>query len=287
MATPVEPPVIIDFKSVIKTGLNDYRKISVQEYGHHHYMLCLVASSTDTTKGLTPYVYPECYHSIVHITGEIHCIHSMCKETIIKATQPVIPALKATHSTSKKAHKIHIDNNPDNKDMVIITEASDNTPKPKNLKSTKESKDSMTPHLAKCSKKASACDLCTDNDHAFKDCFKAIKAHHNDPALIVLLSDNSIYFFEKEIPTAQCTPDTTTPKSAAINLNNQHRNNLEAASTLLQGLNLSGGLFEQAVACEAPPAPIEEDVCSEYMLRSYINELDVGTAPEQANPEFR
>ncbi|KAG6860039.1 hypothetical protein C0995_016667 [Termitomyces sp. Mi166 len=45
-------------------------------------------------------------------------------------------------------------------------------------------------------------------------------------------------------------PDTTAPKAAATNSNNQHQNNLEAASTLLQGLNLSEGLFEQATACK-------------------------------------
>ncbi|KAG6900618.1 hypothetical protein C0995_003433 [Termitomyces sp. Mi166 len=95
------------------------------------------------------------------------------------------------------------------------------------------------------------------------------------------------FHIQKEIPTAQCTPDTTTPKPAATNLNNQHQNNLEVASTLLQDLNPSGGLFKQAAACEFPlHVPVEEDVCSEHTL-SYVNKPDVSTAPEQACPEFK
>ncbi|KAG6859793.1 hypothetical protein C0995_003915 [Termitomyces sp. Mi166 len=90
---------------------------------------------------------------------------------------------------------------------------------------------------------------------------------------------------------AQCALDTTAPKPAAINLNDQHQNNLEVASALLQGLNPAGGLFRQAAVHEdqplgappipIPPASIKEDACSEHML-SYVNEPDVGTAPEQA-----
>ncbi|KAG6871715.1 hypothetical protein C0995_000946 [Termitomyces sp. Mi166 len=77
-----------------------------------------------------------------------------------------------------------------------------------------------------------------------------------------------------------------------------------------EGLNLSGGLFEQAAVHEvglklginlwvlslflyplhdtpqAPLVPIKKDVYSEYML-SYVNKPDVGTAPEQAHLEFK
>ncbi|KAG6887561.1 hypothetical protein C0995_014340 [Termitomyces sp. Mi166 len=93
------------------------------------------------------------------------------------------------------------------------------------------------------------------------------------------------FHVQKEIPMAQHTPDTTALKLTATNSNGQHWNNLEAASILLQGLNLSGGLFEQATACEVLPVPIEKDACSKHTL-SYVNKPDIGTAPEQVHPEF-
>ncbi|KAG6882045.1 hypothetical protein C0995_016118 [Termitomyces sp. Mi166 len=98
----------------------------------------------------------------------------------------------------------------------------------------------------------------------------------------------SAYSFhvQKERPTAQHAPNTTTLKPAATNSNNPHRNNLEAASTLLQGLNPSGGLFEQVVVHEAHPVLVKEDARSEHML-SYVNKPNIGTAPEQAHSEFK
>ncbi|KAG6871854.1 hypothetical protein C0995_015671 [Termitomyces sp. Mi166 len=94
------------------------------------------------------------------------------------------------------------------------------------------------------------------------------------------------FHIQKGKPIAQRAPDTTTSKPVTTNSNNHHQNNLEAASTLLQDLNLSGGLFEQAAVHEAPSVPVEEDAHSEHML-SYVNEPDTGTALEQAGPELK
>ncbi|KAG6859413.1 hypothetical protein C0995_008850 [Termitomyces sp. Mi166 len=64
-------------------------------------------------------------------------------------------------------------------------------------------------------------------------------------------------------------PNTTALKPTATNLNDQHWNNLKAASTLLQGLNPSEVLFEQAAAHESKPHTFASDQAQVVFATSY------------------